>query len=106
MVKALETEGVEGEIINIGTGKTRKMKEILALIKKETDAEEKQVAIDKTRLRPRDVEILVTDNSKARKLLGWKPKTAFEQGIRKTIQWYKDTGQTWGYEIKGWKWRY
>jgi dTDP-glucose 4,6-dehydratase len=106
MVKALETEGVEGEIINIGTGKTNKMKEILEFIKKETRAEDKHVAIDETRLRPRDVEILVTDNSKARKLLGWKPKTTFEQGIRKTIQWYKDTGQTWGYEIKGWKWRY
>jgi len=106
MTKALETENIEGEIINIGTGKTRKMKEILVLIKKETGTEEKQVTLDKNRLRPRDVETLVTDNSKARKLLGWKPETTFKEGIRKTIQWYKDNSQTWGYEIKGWKWRY
>jgi len=106
MIEALETENIEGEIINIGTGKTHKMKEILALIKKETSAEEKQVALDKNRLRPRDVETLVTDNSKARKLLDWTPKTTFEEGIRKTIQWYKDNGQMWGYEKHGWKWRY
>jgi nucleoside-diphosphate-sugar epimerase len=106
MVKALETEGIEGEIINIGTGRTNKMKEILALIKKVTDAEEKQVVIDKTRLRPKDVEILVTDNSKARKLLDWTPEITFEQGIRKTIKWYKDNRQMWGYEEHGWKWRY
>jgi dTDP-glucose 4,6-dehydratase len=106
IVSALEIEGIGGEIINIGTGKTNKMKEILALIKKETGAEDKQVVVDKDRLRPRDVETLVADNSKARKLLGWKPETTFEEGIRKTIQWYKSNSQTWGYEKKGWEWRY
>jgi dTDP-glucose 4,6-dehydratase len=106
MIKALETENIEGEIINIGTGQTHKMKEILALIKKETDTEKKQVILDKNRLRPRDVEALVTDNSKARKLLGWTPKTTFEEGIRKITQWYKDNSQMWGYEKHGWKWRY
>jgi len=106
MIKALETENIEGEIINIGTGKTHKMKEILALIKTETGTENKQVALDKNRLRPRDVETLVTDNSKARKLLGWTPKTTFEEGIQKTIQWYEDNSQLWGYEKHRWKWRY
>jgi len=106
MVKALETEGIEGEIINIGTGQTHKMKDILALIKKETGAEEKRVMLDKSRLRPRDVETLVTDNAKAGKILGWTPTTAFEEGIRRTIKWYKDNGQAWGYERHGWKWRY
>jgi dTDP-glucose 4,6-dehydratase len=106
MIKALETENIEGEIINIGTGKTHKMKEILALIKKETDTEYKEVALDNSRLRPRDVETLVSDNSKAKKLLDWKPEITFEEGTRETIRWYRDNSQTWGYEKKGWKWRY
>lgn len=106
MIRALETENIEGEVINIGTGQTHKMQDILALIKRETRAEEKKVVQDKKRLRPRDVEILVTDNDKAKKILGWKPRTTFEEGIRKTITWYNDNGQTWGYEKRGWKWRY
>jgi len=106
MIKALETENIEGEIMNIGTGQTHKMKDILTLIKRETGDEEKRVILDKSRLRPRDVEILVTDNSKARKILGWSPTITFEEGIRKAIKWYKDNGQTWGYEKHGWKWRY
>jgi len=106
IINALETENIEGAIINIGTGQTHKMKGILTLIKKETGAEEKRVILDKSRLRPRDVEILVTDNSKARKILGWSPTTTFIEGIRKTVKWYKDNGQTWGYEKHGWKWRY
>ena len=106
MITALQTPHIEGEIINIGTNKTWKMKNILNLIKKETKAEEKKVAIDKRRMRPKDVEILITDNSKAKRLLGWKPKTTFEEGIKKTVQWYLKNGRLWGYEKHGWPWRY
>lgn len=106
MVKALETEEIEGEIINIGTGKTHKMKDILTLVKKETKTTKKPVVIDKGRLRPKDVDTLVTDNSKARKILDWIPAISFEEGIRRTIKWYNDNDRTWGYEKHGWKWRY
>jgi len=106
MVSALETEKIEGEIINIGTNKTHKMKEILNLIKKETNAQEKRIVRDKSRLRPKDVATLVTDNSRAKKILGWKPVTTFQEGIQKTVQWYIDSGKMWGYEKHGWQWRY
>lgn len=106
MVTALETQNIEGEIINLGTRKARKMKEILSLIKKETSVKEKDIVVDQSRLRPKDVETLVTDNSKARKILGWKPETTFEDGIRRTIKWYIDNGKAWWYERHGWLWRY
>jgi len=106
MIAALETENIEGEIINIGTNKTWKMKDILNLIKKETKTEEKEVAIDERRMRPKDVKKLITNNSKAKKLLKWKPTTTFEEGIKKTIQWYLKNGKLWGYEKHGWAWRY
>lgn len=106
MVKALETEKIEGEIINIGTGKTHKMKEILALVQKETKTMKKPVVVDKSRLRPKDVDTLVTDNSKARRILDWNPEVSFEEGIQRTIKWYNDNDRTWAYEKHGWKWRY
>jgi dTDP-glucose 4,6-dehydratase len=106
MVRALETEKIEGEIINIGTGETHKMKEILALVQKETKTMKKPVVVDKSRLRPKDVDTLVTDNSKARRILGWNPEVSFEEGIQRTIKWYNDNDRTWAYEKHGWKWRY
>lgn len=106
MTAALETPNIDGEIVNIGTRKTWKMDDILTLIKKKTDAEEKEIEIDEHRLRPNDVQILITDNSKAKKLLGWKPKTPFKEGLQKTIQWYLKNGKLWGYEKRGWSWRY
>ncbi len=106
MLAALETPDIEGEIVNLGSSNTRTMREILEVIQKETGADAKDVVIDKTRLRPKDVKILVTENSKARKILGWKPTTTFEEGIRRTIDWYVDNGEMWGYEKSGWSWRY
>lgn len=106
MVMALETEGIEGEIINFGTRKTWKMKDILDLIKKNTDSEKKDVVFDERRLRPKDVMTLMSDNKKAWKVLGWKPTTTFEQGLGKTVGWYIKNGKMWGYEKHGWQWRY
>jgi nucleoside-diphosphate-sugar epimerase len=106
MIAALETKDIEGEIINLGTSKTHKMKETLDLIKKEIGVEEKDVLVDKERLRLKDVEVLVADNKKAKRILRWSPETGFEEGIRKTIQWYNDQGRMWGYEKREWPWRY
>ena len=106
MILALETDGIEGEIINIGTRKTWKMREILEIIKKDAEVEMKEVIVDKTRLRPKDVDILVTDNTKARKVLSWEPSVSFRDGISKTINWYRNSGMMWGYEKHGWQWRY
>src|SRR3984885_1400127 len=35
----------------------------------------------------------VADNKLAKKLLGWEPKTAFRDGLRKTMDWYAATHQ-------------
>jgi len=85
MIIALQTPNIEGEIINIGTSKTWKMKEILNLIKKETKTEHKKVVLDKSRLRLNDVDTLVADSEKARKILNWKPKITLNEGIGKTL---------------------
>jgi nucleoside-diphosphate-sugar epimerase len=31
------------------------------------------------------------DNTRARELLGWQPRYSLEEGLRKTIEWYKQT---------------
>ncbi len=76
------------------------------MIRKNTKAETKEVVVDEKRLRPKDVNLLVTDNTKARKVLSWKPSTLFDEGIRKTIEWYQNNGMLWGYEKHKWQWRY
>jgi hypothetical protein len=53
---------------------------------KSRQKQKKNKSADERRLGPRDVDTLITGNSKAKTLLDWKPKTTFQEGIRKTIQ--------------------
>lgn len=97
IVLALKKHGINREVINIGTGKGWRMSEILEMIKKETGVRNRVVE-DPTRLRPCDVTNLVADFRKAVRLLGWKPRVRFPDGLRKTISWYVREGKHWKYE--------
>src|SRR6201999_210593 len=43
------------------------------------------VCIDPTYFRPTEVDLLIGDSSKARKQLGWKPKTSFAQLVKEMV---------------------
>jgi len=46
----------------------------------------KYVTIDKQFYRPAEVELLLGDNSKAKQVLGWEPKTTFKQLVAKMVE--------------------
>jgi len=98
IVLALENEGIDGEVINVGTGKSLKMCEILEMIKQETGNKNKKVVEDRSRFRPHDVTLLMANFKKASMLLGWKPQVEFAEGLQKTIDWYCSNGMAWEYE--------
>ena len=41
------------------------------------------------------------DPTKVSKELGWLPKTSFEEGIKKTVQWYLDNKEWWQHVLSG-----
>jgi GDPmannose 4,6-dehydratase len=47
---------------------------------------EDRVEIDPSFMRPAEVERLVGDSSKARRVLGWEPRTGFEEMIRTMVE--------------------
>jgi nucleoside-diphosphate-sugar epimerase len=98
IVLALENERINGEVINIGTGKSFKTHEILEMIKQKTGSKNKKVVEDKSRLRSHDVTLLMANYKKASTLLGWKPQVEFTEGLQKTVDWYSSNGMMWEYE--------
>lgn len=68
----------------IGTGETHTVKEFVELAFKEAGLGDwkKYVEIDPQYYRPAEVNVLVADTRKAKKVLGWKPKTKFEDLIK------------------------
>ena len=90
-IKIAETDKALGQVINIGSGTEVSIgelaKKIFSLLNKDI-----KIIEDKKRIRPKksEVERLLADNSKARKLLGWEPKTSFDSGLRETIEYIKN----------------
>ena len=41
-------------------------------------------------MQPGDVDRTFADISKAKKLIGYNPKTSFKEGIERFIKWYKE----------------
>ncbi len=88
ILRCAAADGVEGEVINLGTGIEISIGEVaervLRLLEREVP-----VALDENRLRPPDSEVerLVADTEKAKALLGWRPEVELDEGLRRTIEW-------------------
>jgi len=50
--------------------------------------------IDYRPAHPADVPATWADVGRARELLGWKPQVSLEEGLRRTVAWYRDNRQT------------
>ena len=74
------------EILNIGNSSPTSLKEMINTIAKALDVEPK---IKQLPMQPGDVDRTYADVSKAKEMIGYEPKTTFEEGIRKFVDWYK-----------------
>lgn len=86
---AMRYKGRIDEPINFGTGVDVKIIDIANMVIKlcGRDGKMKPVHIEP---RPGEVQRLIADSSKARKMFGWKPKYSFEQGLKEYVDWYKN----------------
>jgi dTDP-glucose 4,6-dehydratase len=88
MVRCAEADGVEGEVINLGTGTEVSIGEVaervMQLLGRDVPLE-----LDENRLRPQDSEVerLLADTTKARKILGWEPSVELDEGLQRTVDW-------------------
>lgn len=75
------------EIINLGGGEPITLAKMIETIE---NTLEKKAIINHLPMQPGDVTKTVCDYSKAKRLLGYSPKTTFKEGIAKYIQWRKN----------------
>jgi len=85
----LENQKSIGEIFNFCTGRGVSIAELAESIKGLTGFES-EVIWDSIPERPLDIAVLVGDYSKAKRILGWEPKFRLEDGLRLTIDFWKN----------------
>lgn len=77
-----------GEVYNICSEKTWQAKQILEMLLKMSKKKIK-IKKDTERMRPSDVEFLLGDCSKFKKLTGWKPKISFEKTMKDLLNYWR-----------------
>lgn len=73
------------EIFNLGESHVVSLKEMVETIEKVLG---KKAVLNKQPMQLGDVEKTYADISKAKEILGYNPKTNFEDGIKKFVEWY------------------
>jgi GDPmannose 4,6-dehydratase len=67
----------------VATGKTHSVRELVEIAFGHVGRNwEEHVVIDPALVRPAEVDLLLGDAGKARRVLGWEPKTSFAQLVR------------------------
>ena len=89
-VRAATTDGIDGETIQLGTGRAESIGELFTLATRLLGVDARAVE-DPARLRPDASEVMVlrSDPTRARELLGWEARTSLEDGLAATIEWLR-----------------
>ena len=82
---ALKYDGPLFDVFNLGESETIQLKDLIAAIE---DALGKKAKINRLPEQPGDVPLTCADISKARKLLGYDPKTSFREGLPRFVNWF------------------
>jgi len=91
-VEFLMEKGRPGEVYNIGTGYEKQNIETTKFILNELGFDEDMIETVKDRP-GHDVRYAI--NSQKLRGLGWKPEVDWEEGMRRTISWYKENEAWW-----------
>ena len=92
-IHAVLIKGKPGEIYNIGGGRELTNRELTDLILSKMGHDESSIEYVQDRL-GHDLRYSVSHDKISREL-GYQPQVKFEEGIEKTIEWYKDNESWW-----------
>jgi dTDP-glucose 4,6-dehydratase len=90
---AAPIERLAGEVINVATGVDMTVAEIARLVLDELGKpDDLSMHVPE---RPGQVDRHIGSTEKAERLLGWRARTSFADGLQRTIAWYRDNGAWW-----------
>ena len=90
-IKAARADGVAGETFNLGYGDDVSIGELAEIII-DLVGRDVKIVVDQERLRPEKSEVmrLLSDNTKAKEILGWQPQLDIREGLSRTIAWIQE----------------
>src|SRR5882762_723787 len=91
VLRACTADSASGEVINVATGGRVSLNTLFQTIRELVGAGVEPIYADP---RPGDVKDSQADISKARRILGYQPIVSFEEGLARTVTWYRNSQVT------------
>lgn len=88
LIKAGSHEGAIEGPVNIAAGEEISIRDLVKKIAELTETKS-QIEIGALSNRPTEIWRMYADSTRARQILGWKPKVSLEEGLKKTIEWFR-----------------
>jgi UDP-glucose 4-epimerase len=88
-IEAATSQRVVGETVNLGSGEEISIADMIRLIHCET-ASSSELRIGKLPYRPTEIWRMAACNGRAQELMGWVPRIDLREGLRRTIEWYRN----------------
>lgn len=76
------------EAFNVGTGKITTVKDIFDAVKAHTPYDGEPLYADE---KPGELELNYLNSNKAKKMLGWEAKTKLSDGVKKTVEYFRES---------------
>jgi nucleoside-diphosphate-sugar epimerase len=95
-VKAIENFGIKGEAFNFGIGLGKTNKEVAFMVADILGYDKGNIVIGRyppdypSRPPESDQPFIVLDSTKAHHMLGWKPQVSLEEGLKRSIAYWKN----------------
>jgi nucleoside-diphosphate-sugar epimerase len=86
VLRACEADGASGEVINVATGGRISLNQLFETMRSVVGS---SVEPSYAETRAGDVRDSQADIGKARRILGYEPTVSFEEGLQRTIAWYR-----------------
>jgi nucleoside-diphosphate-sugar epimerase len=86
VLRACQAPGASGEVINVATGGRISLNQLFRTMRRMIGS-----SVEPKYAEPRagDVRDSQADISKAKRLLGYEPTVSFEDGLQRTVDWYR-----------------
>jgi len=99
LIRAATTPAVEGSIVNIGSGDERRVVDVARLIFEVAGADTSLIQAGALPERTGEVPRFFADVTRCQQLLGHFPVVGLQEGLRRTIDWYRATQPTEGTSV-------
>jgi CDP-glucose 4,6-dehydratase len=93
---ALDGDGARGEAFNAGHGKPHSVAEVVELVCRVAGTD-LQPDIRGRGTPPGEIPCQYVDSSKLRELTGWEPRVELEDGLSRTLDWYREHAEVLGH---------